>query len=133
MDGKCTTENTTYRCIATVHNLPDKAYISTVEEKFKTRFYNHSKYKKYANETALSTYVWKMKEHHNVILSLKWSMIKSVPSYSNISKRYMLYFHEKFEILNYLNQDQLLNGRSELISNCCHANKYLLSNYKSKD
>ena len=37
------------------------------------------------------------------------------------------------EILNYPNPNELLNKKSELISKCCHVNKFLLSNYKSND
>ena len=65
--------------------------------------------------------------------SLKWSLVKSVPAYSNISKKSQLCLQEKFEILNYPNPNELLNKRSEPISNCRHVNKFLLSNYKSND
>ena len=65
--------------------------------------------------------------------TLKWSIVKRVPSYSNITKRCRLCLQEKFEIIKYPRPDELLNKRSELISKCRHANKYLLCNYKSKD
>ena len=89
--------------------------------------------KRYSNETTLSKYIWDIKEKYNEIPSLKWSIHKRIPSYSNLSKRCILCLHEKLEILNYPNQDQLLNKRSELISKFRHANKFLLRNYKSKD
>ena len=41
--------------------------------------------------------------------SLKWSIMKSVPAYSNISKKCQLCLQEKFEILNYSNPNELLN------------------------
>ena len=44
-----------------------------------------------------------------------------------------LCLHEKFKILAYPNQNDLLNKRSELVSKCCHVNKNLLSNYKAND
>ena len=65
--------------------------------------------------------------------TLKWYIVKSVPSYSNIRKSCMSCLHEKFEILTYPNQDELLNKRSELVSKYCPINKYLLSNYKIND
>ena len=65
--------------------------------------------------------------------TLKWSIVKSVPSYSNISKKCLLYLHEKLEIINFEDQDHLLNKRSELISKCRHANKCLLRNYKANN
>ena len=39
-----------------------------------------------------------------------------------------VYIHEKFEILIYPNQDELLSNRSER-----HVNRYLLSIYKAND
>ena len=39
-----------------------------------------------------------------------------------------VYIHEKFEILIYPNQDELLNNRSER-----HVNRYLLIIYKAND
>ena len=65
--------------------------------------------------------------------TLKWSVVKFVPPYSNISKKCLLCLHEKLEIVNFEDQDHLLNKRSELISKCRHANKYLLRNYKAND
>ena len=35
-------------------------------------------------------YVWKLKQKHNIKPTLKWYIIKSVPSYSNITKSCML-------------------------------------------
>ena len=45
----------------------------------------------------------------------------------------LLCLHEKLEIVNYPNQEELLNKQSELISKCHNIKKYLLSNYKSND
>ena len=59
--------------------------------------------------------------------------MKPVPSYSNVPKKCLLGLHEKHEIVNFEDQDHLLNKRSELISKCRHANKYLLRNYKAND
>ena len=49
------------------------------------------------------------------------------------TKKCLLGLHEKHEIVNFEDQDHLLNKRSELISKCRHANKYLLCNYKAND
>ena len=51
---------------------------------------------------------------------------------SNISKKCLLCIHEKLEIINYPRPDELLNKRSELISKCHHANKFLMHNYNTK-
>ena len=60
------------------------------------------------------------------------SIAKKVPPYSNISKKCLLCLHEKLEIINYPGPEELLNKRSELISKCWPANKFLLYNYKTK-
>ena len=133
---KCRTENITYKCIVSTSGHPDKVYLGTAEGDFKKRYYNHiSSFKNETqmNKTTLEKYVWKQKQRHNVKPTLKWYIVKSVPSYSNITKSCMLCLHEKFEILTYPNQDELLNKRSELVSKCRHINKYLLSNYKAND
>ena len=89
--------------------------------------------KKYANNTALSNYVWQIKNTHNKLPDLKWSIIKSVPAYSNLTKRCLLCLHEKLAIISYPAPDELLNKKTEFISKCRHENKFLLANYKSKD
>ena len=48
-------------------------------------------------------------------------------------KKCLLYLHEKLEIVNFEDQDHLLNKRSELISKRRLANKYSLCNYKGND
>ena len=136
MDGKCRNENSIYKCIVSVPHQPDKTYIGLAEGEWKTRYYNHKKSfknRKYANETTLSKYVWETKDKSNETPTLKWSIVKSVSSYTNISKRCMLCLNEKLAIITYPRQDELLNKKSELISKCRHANKFLLANYKSND
>ena len=64
---------------------------------------------------------------------LKWSIVKSVPSYPNILKKCLLYLHKKLEVVNFEDQDHLLNKLSEMISKCRHANKTLLCNYKANN
>ena len=85
------------------------------------------------SKITLPKYVWEQKQGHNVTPSLKWYIVKSVTSYSNITKSCMLCLHKKFEILTYPNQDELLNKRSKLFFKCRHINKYLLYNYKAND
>ena len=75
----------------------------------------------------------KKNQRHNITPKLEWYIVKSVSSYSNITKSCLLCLHEKFAILTYPNQDELLNERSKLVSKCRHINKHLLSNHKSND
>ena len=64
--------------------------------------------------------------------TLAWSIAKKVPPYSIISKKCLLCLHEKLETINYRRPKELLNKRSEGISKCCHANKFLLPIYETK-
>ena len=113
-----------------------KVYRGTDGRISKKWYYNHKMLlnnRKNVNETTLSKYVWKVKSWSK---SLNWSVLKSVPWYSNIillPYKCLPCLHEKFEIVSYPNQEELLNKRSELLSKCCHVNNYLLSNYKSND
>ena len=85
-------------------------YLGTAEGNFKQRYCNHKKSfrnQKYTNETSLSKYIWEMKDKHNISLDLMQCIAKIIPGYSNISKRCMLCLHEKYEILNYPDQEEL--------------------------
>ena len=59
--------------------------------------------------------------------------MKKVPAQSNITKTCLLCLHEKLEIINYPYPEEFMNKGSELVSNCWHANMYLLSNYEVGD
>ena len=129
-EGKCRSEDIIYKCVVTATGHPRK------ESDFKQRYYNHKKSfknRKYASETSLTKYIWEIKDKHNTNSNLMWCTVKGVPGYSNISKRCVLCLHEKYEILNYPDQEELLNKSSELVSKCRLVNKFLLSSYKSSD
>ena len=118
-----------------IDEYPNKVYLATSEDDFKQCLYNHRmpcNNEGLSTNTALSNYVWEIKNKFNSIPSLKQSVIKSVPVYSKIFKKYQLYLQENLGIPLYLNQSDLLNERSELIQTCRHVNKPLFSNYKSK-
>ena len=118
-----------------IDEYPNKVYLATSEDDFKQCLYNHRmpcNNEGLSTNTALSNYVWEIKNKFNSIPSLKQSVIKSVLVYSKIFKKYQLHLQEKLEIPLYLNQSELLNERSELIQMCRHVNKPLFSNYKSK-
>ena len=83
----------------------------------------------YPNTTTLSSYVWEVKTKQNETLgnsSISTSILKS-------TKRCMLRLYEKLLIASYPNPEELLNKRSELVSKCRNANKFLLKNFKSGD
>ena len=129
LNGKCREKNVIYKCVASVPNKPDKVYIGLTEGEWKKRHSQHKtsfKYKKLAKSTALSTYFWETKEKEKIDPILSWSILKSVPAYNNITKRCQLCLQEKLAIISYKNPDELLNKKSEIISKCRHASKFLL-------
>ena len=67
------------------------------------------------------------------VFSLKWSFLRYVPPYSNISNKCPLCLYEKLQIVTYKNQKEVLNKRSELLCKCRHANKFLLKTYTGND
>ena len=66
---------------------------------------------------------------------ISWSIKGNYKSCNPNSKRCILCLHEKLEIVDDL-EEILLNKRSEVISQCCHRNKYklktLVSNKKER-
>ena len=118
LEEKCRNENIINKCIVSTSGHPDKVYLGTAAEDFRKRYYNHiNSFKNQTQmiETTLAKYIWEQKQRHNIKPTLKWYIVKSVSSYSNITKSCMLCLHEKFEILTYPNQVELLNNRSELV------------------
>ena len=131
MDGKCRSKSVIYKCVAVVPN-ERKVYLGLTEDEWKKRYYNHTqsfRNEKYQKSTTLSNYLWELKSESGEIPELIWSIEKSIPAYSNTTKRCLLCLHEKLAISTYERPSELLNKRSELTSKCRHENKYLLCNY----
>ena len=136
LNGDCRKESIVYKCTACTIRQLKKVYLGLTEREFKTRYYKHSKSfrtKSYPNSTTLSSYVWEVKTDQNETPNLNWEIVRSVPAYSNITKRCMLCIYEKLLIATYPNQEELLNKRSELVSKCRHENRFLLKNFKNGD
>ena len=135
MEGNCQVNNVVYKCDVT-RPLPKKMYLRLAEGEWKSRFCNHnlsSKHKRYSTKTTLSSYTWHLKSVSSETLNLKWSVLRCIPPYSNISNKCFLCLHEKLEIAFYQNQKELLNKRSELLCKCRHATKFLFKNYTGND
>ena len=126
MCGECLVHNAIYKATVTAAGQANKEYIGMTEHAFKTRYNNHQqsfKHKKYSTATALSKYVWQLKESR-ADYSIKWSIIKQARAYRGGSKLCNLYLAEKIRILD-ADKRTLLNKKSELISLCRHKNKFL--------
>ena len=89
LNGQCLAQDIIYKCIPSISINPDKTYPGTAEGDFKIRYNNHKKlfrHKGYSNETTISKYIWEIKKEYNEMPTLKWSIVKSIPLYSNILK-----------------------------------------------
>ena len=136
VQGDCRKESVVYKCDVTAPGIPKKTYIGLTSQEFKTRLGEHKtsfNNEQYEYSTTLSTYIWQLKRKGITTPTLSLSIVKEMTSYNNILKSCKLCLYEKYSILNYPVQKELLNKRSELIQKCCHQISFLLANYKSKD
>ena len=101
--GNCQTSDTIYKCIASITVNPGKVYLGTAEGNFEKRNYNHKTLfnsRKNANDIALSKHAWEVKDKQKETPYFKQSIVKSVPGYSNVTKKRLLCLHERLEIIN---------------------------------
>ena len=98
--------------------------LATIHDLTTTSF--HLEIKKYANKTALSKYVWKLKEK-NRNLEIQWSIKRQAKPYTSGTKTCNLCLSEKMAIFK-VDKKLVLNKRSELISKCRQENKFYTSN-----
>ena len=115
--------------------MSNKGYLELAEGEWKSCFCNHKlsfKNKVYPNKTTLSSYVWHLKSVSVETSNLKWSVLRCISLYSNISKKCLLRLYQKLEIVTYQNQKKLLNKKSDLFCKCRHASKFHL-NYTGND
>ena len=91
MNGKCQVQNVLHKfTVSGIPIFPKRVYLGVAEGDWKEIFYNHKKSiknKSYRNDATLSSYLWGLREKHNIFPTLTWSVVKSMPGYSNISKR----------------------------------------------
>ena len=131
LNGNCKAQNVIYNCtVSATQKFKQRVYLGIAEGNCKQRLYNPRqsfKGKKHKNDTALSSYLWDLKENQNQILKLTWSVVRFPPGYSSISKKSLLCIHKKILILNYHNPADFLNKRLELMAKCRQENKFLLS------
>ena len=129
LNGNCQKEDVTLQ--------PRKVYFGLTEGEFKKpRYYNHTqsfRNENYLNSTTLSSFIWKMKKKKKKTPRLGGEIIQTAAPCTNITKRCSLCFYEKLAILLYLNQTEILNKRSWLVSNCRYENEFLWQMSNSND
>ena len=112
MERNCLVNDLVYKCDVT-RRLSKKVYLELARGERKNRFYKHKlsfKHKRHSNKATLSSYVWCLKSVSSETPNLKWSDLRCVSPYSNISKKCLLCLHEKLEILRNHHNSFLTTG-----------------------
>ena len=131
--GNCLDKSVVYCGKVTISKGNGKNYIGVTENTWKDRNYKHrNSYndptKK--NDTGLSKYIWDLKGKGVKMEDIKfeWSIIDHATPFINSTHKCNLCLTEKFHIIK--TSLELINKRLELISKCCHENKFYLMNFK---
>ena len=112
MKGECLVQSVVYR--ATVRSQDtEKDYTGLTVSTFKQRFNSHQhsmRPRKYRHSTALSNYVWSLKDQ-DIAFDIKWTVLRKAAAYRNTTRRCSLCIAEKLEIMK-ADKDRSLNRRS---------------------
>ena len=115
--SKCLYTNTIYKATVKTNNSV-KHYICAMEGTIKQRIHNYNlsfKYRNYASNTSLSSYIWQLKDTNNSP-TITQEILKQAPAYNKTSKKCLLCLHKKLAIITYPSQNTLLNEKSEILS-----------------
>ena len=127
LDGECLEKNIVYQATVSSSDGATEKYIGLTAPPFKKRFGNHNKSfknEKYAHETTLSSYIWKLKEK-NVDFTIKWKLMARAKPFSPITNLCNLCTKEKYLII-FHPELATLNSRNEINSHCRHKTSMLL-------
>ena len=130
MNGNCLIHDVIYKCSFPKNNNSNNKAMS-ISPTCQSRMETLQPYARHKNNTALSSYLWELIKKKREILKLTWSILKIVSGYTIISRQCLLCLNETVYTVTYYNQEELLNKQPEVISKCCHENKFLLANYKA--
>ena len=112
-------------------NDENNFYFGVSETPFKESFRNHKKefnYAKYRNSTELSKYIRQLKDL-NMTPTMSWEIAAVIRCEARIDYC-KLCLTEKLFIIKSIDNNQLLNKKSELVNTCRH-NKLLLKSLKT--
>ena len=133
--GECQTKEIVYEAkITLLATKKVKRYFGITKRPFKNRHQDHKhafKYRDSKKATALSNYVWWLRDHGKVEgkdYILEWSIKSRAQKYKSGSKRCMHCLKEKTAIA-LCDPDKLLNNRTELLSKCTHITDLQLQHY----
>ena len=135
MNGLCLTSSilyqTTIKC--SDRKYKQKRYEGIYETTCKKRYANHKKSFKLINsknDTTLSIEYWILKQKQQAP-RLTWEIKGQYKAYNPTLKKCNLCLNEKLAIIDDPDKN-LLNKRSEVISQCRHRNKFKLVNLTSR-
>ena len=114
-----------YKATVTAPRKPERHYFGLSEPPFKQRYNRHMydlRHEEHRQSTALSKYVWDLKDE-KVDFDVKWSVHAKAAPYKCGSRRCDLCLTEKVAIATG-DPTKMLNSRSELVSTCRHAAKF---------
>ena len=129
LNGNCQVEKIVYEATITCNERTygEKIDIGIAETTFKKRYSNHKRsfnLSAYKNDTELLNKLWKIKRR-NSVPQIKWKILRKCSYFNRSSLRCNLCLNEKPEIALFKGND-ILNGRTELISKCSHINRHTL-------
>ena len=99
---------------------------------FKERYNNHKrdvKHLKYQYNTELTKHIWNL-INNSIQYNIHWKVVDKVYGNANLTMC-KLCLTEKIWIINHINDNSMLNKKSELINKCGHL-KFLLKHIKKK-
>ena len=134
LNGECLTPKVIY-CVDVSNkvNIGQNFYFGLVKTTFKDRCTNHKwdvKCIKYQYNTELTKYIWNLK-NNSIKYNIQCKVVDKV--YGNANPTMCkLCLTEKLWIINHINDNNILNKKSELINKCRHLNRFLLKHVKKK-
>ena len=134
LNGECLTPKVIYRADVTNEaNKDQKFYFGLAETTFKERYNNHKrdvKLIKYQYNTELTKYICNLK-NNSIQYNVPWKVVDKVYGNANLIMC-KLCLTEKLWIINHINDNNMLNKKSELVNKCRHLKKFLLKHVKKK-
>ena len=126
LPGNCQVTSVVYQANVTTESGALYSYIGLTENTFKKRWSGHCqsfKNEAYENSTELSKLIWRLKRD-NTKYNITWQILTRSQPYRPGQRGCSLCLSEKLLILK--NSGKTINSRSELVSKCRHARKFLI-------
>ena len=132
LNNNCLEDNIIYQATITTEN-EEKTYVGSTGNSFKSRYGGHKSTfnNKKTNHTALSKYIWKLKDQ-NLNYKINWKILQKTRASRSLRNGCNLCNLERLEIAK-ANKNKALNKRSELKTQCPHYKKCYFKITKSKN